>query len=128
MLDEDFHNKVYFLKENQIEVDMKVNSFASTINDLAENLQTSNDRLNKLNIQLDTLDEAVKDIDEKKLNEKVFDLRIAKFNTIIQQLQKRVNHDEFQLQEFAEFTIRYMPMKLQNQMTTNFLNSVTNCQ
>jgi len=50
MLDEDFHNKVYFLKENQIEVDMKVNSFASTINDLAENLQTSNDRLNKLNI------------------------------------------------------------------------------
>ena len=38
MLDEDYHNKVYFLKENQIEVDMKVSSFESTIETLTEEL------------------------------------------------------------------------------------------
>ena len=112
MLDEDYHNKVYFLKENQIEVDMKVASFESTIETLTEQLQTSNDRLNKLNIEMDTMNDNVKDLSEKKVDQKVFDTRIARFNTTIQQLQKRLSHDEFQLQEFAEFTIRYMPMKL----------------
>ena len=36
MLDEDFHRKVYFLKENQIEVDMKVASFEATIHELKD--------------------------------------------------------------------------------------------
>ena len=95
MLDEDYHNKVYFLKENQIEVDMKVASFESTIETLTEQLQTSNDRLNKLNIEMDTMNDNVKDLSEKKVDQKVFDTRIARFNTTIQQLQKRLSHDEF---------------------------------
>lgn len=36
MLDEDYHNKIHWLKENQIEVDMKVASFENTVETMTE--------------------------------------------------------------------------------------------
>lgn len=47
---------------------MKVASFESTIETLTDELQTSNDRLNKLNIEMDTIDEKVKDLTETKVD------------------------------------------------------------
>ena len=47
---------------------MKVSAMESTVERLSEELQTSNDRLNKLNIEFGTMDEYVKDLTEKKVD------------------------------------------------------------
>lgn len=47
---------------------MKVASFENTIETLTEELQTSNDRLNKLNIEMETMDDKVKDLTETKVS------------------------------------------------------------
>lgn len=47
---------------------MKVSAFENTIETLTDQLQNSTDRLNKLNIEMETMDEHVKDLTETKVD------------------------------------------------------------
>lgn len=82
--------------------------------DLNRIIVLANNRLEKLQIDLDAETLVVQGVEKKKLDEKSFKMQAAKWESDMDNMKKRIGIDETEIQEFANYITRYMPILLIN--------------
>ena len=82
--------------------------------DLNRLIVEANNRLEKLQIALDEETKVVKSLRELKVDDKSFKTYVIKQEQDMSNMKKRIGIDETEVQEFANYITRYMPLHLIN--------------
>ena len=65
------------------------------------------------------IDESLDETKQRKLDQKTYDKAMSEMQGTVSQLQKRIEFDEHETHQFADFILRYMPLMTQNSVVEN---------
>ena len=114
--DEEYHQKMCALSERTLVCENKLEILEKDHFDLNRLIVEANNRLEKLQIDLEGQAGVTKELQKVKLNEKDFKVYTGKNGIQMEQMKKRIGIDETEVQEFANYITRYMPIHLINSL------------
>ena len=120
MLEQEYSTKMVDLDERQLKMEMKIQQVDQDHRKISADLSVANIEIGVLHNNLANTDKFASNLEQNKIDEKVFNKRVNFFQNEINQCIKRLNQDEHEMQEFGEFIVRYMPLSLTN-LTSDIL-------
>lgn len=114
---EEINQKIVKLDKRLVEHHISIGDIEWSQDKINEKFTETLKTVEKTKVLVEALKTDIEDVRERKLDTRIFEEQSAHLRNGLELLQKRVTHDEYEMNEFSQFMIRYMPLRFQNYVT-----------
>ena len=115
---EEINQKIVKLDKRLVEHHISIGDIEWSQDKINEKFTETLKTVEKTKVLVEALKTDIEDVRERKLDTRIFEEQSAHLRNGLELLQKRVTHDEYEMNEFSQFMIRYMPLRFQNYVTS----------
>lgn len=119
MTKEDFYTRLDLLNKKIKKTNSTVTKCKEQNDILLDRVDEFREHILKIESQAIRIDESLDETKQRKLDQKTYDKAMSEMQGTVSQLQKRIEFDEHETHQFADFILRYMPLMTQNSVVEN---------